>query len=79
MLIFGLLAFSGRSVSNSLKSSQLYFLLLMPSGLFNPDTMNESIARPITVGRWDSFGKCSMIEPTTFIGFEETSSYWTVP
>ena len=36
------------------------------------------IALPVNVGRLANFGECYIISPI-FIGFEETSSYWSVP
>ena len=36
-----------------------------------------AIARPVNVGQKANFGVCSIINPT-FIGFEETSSRWSV-
>ena len=38
---------------------------------------SDGIALPVNVGRYASFCKCSIINPT-FIAFQETSSYWPV-
>ena len=37
----------------------------------------DEIAQPLNVGRKASFVECSIIS-STFIGFEETYSYWSV-
>ena len=46
------------------------------SGIIH-EACQSKFARPVNVGRKANFGECSILNPT-FIGFEETSSYWPV-